>query len=188
MRFFGETKIDFINKRRIAFIISALFIITGIVSLIINGGPKYSIDFTGGVSLELDLSPVTENAEVIDIQEIRDVLSQNNFVCDACGYIYNPAKNNNVAFDYLPEDWVCPVCGVGKDMFNPVDIKGAEIQEIRDLEGRTLILIKTKAVGDTKEKVSTQIVEIIKKNFPDNVNPDQSANCGCFAYNCGLFP
>lgn len=129
MRFFGETKIDFINKRRIAFIISALFILTGIVSLIINGGPKYSIDFTGGVSLELDLSPVTENAEVIDIQEIRDVLAQN-------------------------------------------DIEGTEIQEIKDSEGRTLILIKTKAVGDAKDKVSTQIVNIIKKNFPDNINPE----------------
>ena len=129
MRFFGETKIDFINKRRIAFIISALFILTGIVSLIINGGPKYSIDFTGGVALELDLSPVTENSEVIDIQEIRDELAQN-------------------------------------------DIEGAEIQEIGDSEGRTLILIKTKAVGNAKEKISTQIVEIIKKNFPGNVNPE----------------
>ena len=129
MRFFGETKIDFINKRRIAFIISALFILTGIISLIINGGPKYSIDFTGGVSLELDLSPVNENAEVIDIQEIRDVLAQN-------------------------------------------DIEGTEIQEIKDSEGRTLILIKTKAVGDAKDKVSTQIVNIIKKNFPDNINPE----------------
>ena len=129
MRFFGETKIDFINKRRIAFIISALFIITGIVSIIVNGGPKYSIDFTGGVSLELDLSPVNENAEVIDIQEIRDILAQN-------------------------------------------DIEGTEIQEIGDSSGRTLILIKTKAVGDAKEKVSTQIVNIITKNFPDNVNPE----------------
>ncbi len=129
MRFFGETKIDFINKRRIAFIISALFILTGIISLIINGGPKYSIDFTGGVSLELDLSPVTENAEVIDIQVIRDALAQN-------------------------------------------DIEGTEIQEIKDSEGRTLILIKTKAVGDAKDKVSTQIVNIIKKNFPDNINPE----------------
>ncbi len=43
------------------------------------------------------------------------------YVCDACGYIYDPAENNNVAFDDLPEDWVCPVCGVGKDMFSPVD-------------------------------------------------------------------
>jgi len=34
-----------------------------------------------------------------------------------CGYIYDPADNNNVAFSDLPEDWVCPECGVGKDQF-----------------------------------------------------------------------
>ena len=43
------------------------------------------------------------------------------YVCDACGYIYDPAENDSVAFDDLPEDWVCPVCGVGKDLFSPVD-------------------------------------------------------------------
>ena len=43
------------------------------------------------------------------------------YVCDACGYIYDPAENDNIAFDDLPEDWVCPVFGVGKDLFSPVD-------------------------------------------------------------------
>ena len=37
--------------------------------------------------------------------------------CIVCGYIYDPADNNNVAFGDLPEDWVCPECGVGKDQF-----------------------------------------------------------------------
>ncbi|MDD7306442.1 MAG: rubredoxin [Peptoniphilaceae bacterium] len=46
------------------------------------------------------------------------------YVCTACGYVYDPAEgdaDNGVAagteFADLPEDWVCPVCGVGKDMF-----------------------------------------------------------------------
>jgi rubredoxin len=43
------------------------------------------------------------------------------YVCDACGYIYDPAENDNVAFADLAEDWVCPECGVGKDLFSPVD-------------------------------------------------------------------
>ena len=43
------------------------------------------------------------------------------YVCDACGWIYDPAENDNVAFDNLAEDWVCPECGVGKDLFSPVD-------------------------------------------------------------------
>jgi len=75
MKFFGKTKIDFIGKRRIAFAISLVIILAGIVSLVINQGPKYSIDFTGGVAMELELTPVKEGAEIIKVQEIRDALT-----------------------------------------------------------------------------------------------------------------
>lgn len=46
------------------------------------------------------------------------------YECIVCKYIYNPKFGNEKAnikpgtsFDDLPEDWVCPVCGEGKDMF-----------------------------------------------------------------------
>lgn len=42
------------------------------------------------------------------------------YVCQICGYIYDPAQNGNVAFENLPEDWVCPDCGVGKSEFKPL--------------------------------------------------------------------
>lgn len=49
------------------------------------------------------------------------------FVCDVCGYEYNPAAgdpDNGIApgtpFDQLPDSWVCPLCGVGKDQFSKV--------------------------------------------------------------------
>ena len=35
------------------------------------------------------------------------------YVCEVCGYVYDPAVG-----DPDPEDWVCPVCGVGKDQFS----------------------------------------------------------------------
>jgi rubredoxin len=48
----------------------------------------------------------------------------NKWECTACGYVYDPAvgdPENGVApgtsFEDLPEDWVCPQCGVGKDFF-----------------------------------------------------------------------
>ncbi len=48
------------------------------------------------------------------------------YVCKLCGYVYDPAvgdPDNNVppgtAFDKLPENWVCPVCGAGKEEFEP---------------------------------------------------------------------
>ena len=43
------------------------------------------------------------------------------YVCDACGWEYDPAENENIPFENLPEDWTCPICGVGKDMFSPLD-------------------------------------------------------------------
>lgn len=39
------------------------------------------------------------------------------YVCKICGWVYDPAENNNVAFEDLPADWVCPACGVGKEEF-----------------------------------------------------------------------
>ncbi len=50
------------------------------------------------------------------------------YQCLACGYIYDPAKGDpdsniapGTAFENIPDDWVCPECGVGKDEFEPVD-------------------------------------------------------------------
>ena len=42
------------------------------------------------------------------------------YECTVCGYIYDE-EAEGVKFEDLPEDWVCPLCGVGKDMFNPVE-------------------------------------------------------------------
>ncbi|MGE4357961.1 MAG: rubredoxin [Candidatus Omnitrophota bacterium] len=49
------------------------------------------------------------------------------YKCTVCGYVYDPAKGDpehgispGVDFSSLPEDWVCPECGVGKDMFEKI--------------------------------------------------------------------
>lgn len=39
------------------------------------------------------------------------------YVCNVCGYVYD----GDVPFDQLPENWVCPLCGVGKDEFTEQD-------------------------------------------------------------------
>ncbi len=48
------------------------------------------------------------------------------YVCTVCGYVYDPANGDTdggiepgTAFEDIPDSWVCPVCGVGKDMFEP---------------------------------------------------------------------
>ncbi|HEX2769984.1 MAG TPA: rubredoxin [Geobacteraceae bacterium] len=49
-----------------------------------------------------------------------------NWRCTICQYIYDPAlgdPDSGVApgtpFEEIPDDWMCPVCGVSKDMFEP---------------------------------------------------------------------
>lgn len=48
------------------------------------------------------------------------------YVCTVCGYVYDPAEGDpdngvpaGTSFESLPPDWVCPVCGAGKDQFAP---------------------------------------------------------------------
>ncbi len=40
------------------------------------------------------------------------------YVCSVCGYVYDPAENDGVAFEDLPDDWKCPRCKQGKEKFN----------------------------------------------------------------------
>jgi rubredoxin len=49
------------------------------------------------------------------------------YQCGICGYIYEPANGDpggdiaaGTAFENLPEDWVCPICGAEKDQFTAV--------------------------------------------------------------------
>lgn len=49
------------------------------------------------------------------------------YECTICGYRYDPAEGDpendiesGTPFEELPDDWVCPVCGAGKDAFEKV--------------------------------------------------------------------
>jgi len=48
------------------------------------------------------------------------------YVCMACGWVYDPAVGEpgqgvapGTAFEDLPDSFVCPECGLGKDEFEP---------------------------------------------------------------------
>lgn len=50
------------------------------------------------------------------------------YECQLCGYIYDPELGDEdsgiepgTAFENLPEDWVCPLCGAEKCDFEPVE-------------------------------------------------------------------
>jgi preprotein translocase subunit SecF len=55
-----DINIDFIGKRKIAFVASLVLITVTIVSLIIKGGPRYGVDFAGGTVVQVKFSKEIE--------------------------------------------------------------------------------------------------------------------------------
>jgi rubredoxin len=58
------------------------------------------------------------------ITNIKRVLNMKKYVCTACGYVYDPEKGDpengvpaGTAWENVPEDWACPLCALGKDVF-----------------------------------------------------------------------
>lgn len=42
------------------------------------------------------------------------------YICDICGFVYDD-ENEEVKFEDLPDTWVCPICGAGKDAFSKAE-------------------------------------------------------------------
>ena len=62
---------------------------------------------------------------MVPVRTLKTIMNMDKYVCDVCGYIYDPAVGDpdngiepGTAFEDLPEDWLCPLCGVGKDEFS----------------------------------------------------------------------
>ena len=48
------------------------------------------------------------------------------YKCDLCEYVYDPEQGDpengvepGIAFEDIPAEWVCPVCGASKEDFSP---------------------------------------------------------------------
>ncbi len=77
IRFFGKTKIDFQGSRHVWMTFSAVVILIGLVSLILHGGPNYSIDFKGGLKIELRVDE-PEGKQPISEDLVRGTLNRIN--------------------------------------------------------------------------------------------------------------
>ena len=72
MQIIKDSKIDFMNKSRFTILLSGALILAGIFSLIINNGPKLSIDFKGGTLIEVQYT------KPININDLRSQLKNVN--------------------------------------------------------------------------------------------------------------
>jgi rubredoxin-NAD+ reductase len=76
------------------------------------------------------------------------------YICSACGWVYDPEQGDpdggiapGTAWEDIPDDWVCPVCGVGKEDFEPVEQTTASPQESHHTEQPPLVIIGSGLAG-----------------------------------------
>lgn len=67
--------------------------------------------------------------EEIPIEKPKTSTSKQQYQCGVCGFIYDPEEGDpdsgippGTEFEDIPDDWMCPVCGVTKQDFKPIDV------------------------------------------------------------------
>ena len=62
--------------------------------------------------------------EIANAQSEKDAPGMPKYICEICGYIYDPEKGDpsegiqaGTPFEKLPDNWRCPICGADKTMF-----------------------------------------------------------------------
>lgn len=75
--------------------------------------------------MQAQLSEIPTAAEFA-LSDFGGIEEMQKYLCEVCDYVYDPAvgdpKNGvqpGTPFEEIPDDWVCPLCGVGKDGFSP---------------------------------------------------------------------
>ena len=64
-----DTNIDFVGLRKYAYILSAVLLLAGALSLLFKGGPQYGIDFAGGFNIQVKFT------QAVELDKIRTALS-----------------------------------------------------------------------------------------------------------------
>ncbi len=77
MRVFRNPDYKFTNARKLGYIISSTLILISIISIIIHGGPRYSVDFRGGTFMEIRFEDKQDSEKLlnIEISRVRSVFN-----------------------------------------------------------------------------------------------------------------
>ncbi|MGC9361507.1 MAG: protein translocase subunit SecF [Candidatus Syntrophosphaera sp.] len=78
MRIFNNANFPFVNIRYIAYLISIILILASLIALFAKG-LNWSTDFTGGVTAQINLKPLAEGVEPLNIDKLRTVINDSGF-------------------------------------------------------------------------------------------------------------
>ena len=148
MQIFKNSNFNFIAKRKIMYVFSAVLILIGIVSIFMKGGLKYSIDFTGGFSIEVSIAEksiqdirnafVNTNYNDIEVQTISDVYGNKCFVLKS----QVKGKSSEI-INILKENF--PKETKDSDFVRSIDIVGPKIG--KELKEKAILAIIYSLIG-----------------------------------------
>jgi preprotein translocase subunit SecF len=122
MEILKNSNIDFMSKRKYFYVVSCVVILAGLVSLIVKGGPKLSIDFTGGTLVQLSF------AQKISNPELRSGLKQLGF---ENAEIQTFVGNNDVSFRLQESN----------------QVTNEKIYQLKDILKKNFVIQKIEVVG-----------------------------------------
>ncbi|MCK4538392.1 MAG: protein translocase subunit SecF [Candidatus Krumholzibacteria bacterium] len=151
MQFFGETHISFVAFRNKAFIISAVVILAGLLSLMIKGGPNLSIDFEGGTLIQIKFD---EPVPVADLRAVVENAGYENGEIQGYGnsteYLITIEKISEAkeAGENLMESLVAAAPDAGWTL---VSVKDMAPNYAKSFEGGNLVIVEAAAIPDLEE-------------------------------------
>jgi len=147
MKFLKETHIDFLGMRRFGFVISGTLILAGLFSLVLQGGPRLSIDFEGGTLVqirfveEVDIASIRQALEAVDLgkSEIQTFGEPNEIIIRL-----QSSQEIETIVDYL-NNAILSILPYEKPDFRRVEIVGPKIGS--ELGGKAFLAIVSAIVG-----------------------------------------
>ncbi|PLY01668.1 MAG: protein translocase subunit SecF [Desulfuromonas sp.] len=133
-----DINIDFVGKRKLALLFSIVILVVGAASLVVNGGPSYGIDFSGGTLVQIKIGTETGPTEV------KEALADLNLG----GLVVQTFGDNANEFLIRAANTSSELEGLNKDINLALSAKyGAEMVELRRSE-----MVGPKVGADLREK------------------------------------
>ena len=184
MELLSNVNIDFISKRKIAFFISGLVLLIGIVSLIIKKGPDFGIDFKGGVQIhakfntQVSTKAVKSKLSEIGYKTDKVVKAGRNEVMILLGQSTTDEKGERIPLTKDPggiEADEIVVANPGDSLF----IKTLEKEDIIEIiEGNKKARAEVQSFTIEDNQVKIKFGEQLGKDFSENATIIARVNVG----------
>ncbi len=182
MRMFHDTNVNFMGFRKNTYVVSIILAIASIISMIVFG-LTYSIDFTGGLALELDLTPpANSQLPALTVHQIRLSLQNNGIEESEIQEITAPGDLGRKYFlIHTKGEGLTVTNKVNTEKATPVATPAAVVADTM----KAVAAGESTAVKDTlqkevvkpvvsKSRMGDRIIEIVKKDYPQYYNEQTS--------------